>query len=68
MTVSLTIVLLLVLAAEFANGLTNAPNAIATVFSNRILSPYAAVIMATFMDTPDKQYVTHENSIPLRVI
>lgn len=46
MSVSLIIVLLLVLAAEFTNGLTDAPNAIATVVSTRVLSPRRAVIMA----------------------
>lgn len=40
-------VLLLVLAAEFVNGWTDAPNAIATVVSTRVLSPYQALIMAT---------------------
>jgi len=41
MNLSLTVVLLVVLAAEFANGLTDAPNAIATVISTRVLSPFA---------------------------
>ena len=40
-------VLLLVLAAEFVNGWTDAPNAIATVVSTRVLSPAQALIMAT---------------------
>lgn len=40
-------VLLLVLAAEFVNGWTDAPNAIATVVSTRVLSPHQAVLMAT---------------------
>src|SRR3990172_4716934 len=43
----LIIVLLLVLGAEFVNGWTDAPNAIATVVSTRVLSPRLAVIMAT---------------------
>jgi inorganic phosphate transporter, PiT family len=50
MTVSLIIVLLLVLAAEFANGMTDAPNAIATVVSTRVLSPRKAVIIASLME------------------
>jgi len=33
------VVLLLILAAEFVNGATDAPNAIATVVSTRVLSP-----------------------------
>ena len=45
-SVSLTIVLLLVLAAEFVNGWTDAPNAIATVVSTRVLSPHRAIAMA----------------------
>src|SRR3990172_9097375 len=40
-------VLLLVLAAEFVNGWTDAPNAIATVVSTRVLTPSVAVVMAT---------------------
>jgi PiT family inorganic phosphate transporter len=39
-------VLALVLAAEFLNGVTDAPNAIATVVSTRVLPPLAAVVMA----------------------
>jgi inorganic phosphate transporter, PiT family len=39
-------VLALVLAAEFVNGVTDAPNAIATVVSTRVLPPLAAVVMA----------------------
>ena len=43
-------VLLLVLAAEFANGWTDAPNAIATVVSTRVLSPSQAVVMASILN------------------
>ena len=39
--------LLLTLAAEFVNGWTDAPNAIATVVSTRVLHPSLAVMMAT---------------------
>ena len=35
------------LAAEFVNGWTDAPNAIATVVSTRVLTPSVAVVMAT---------------------
>jgi PiT family inorganic phosphate transporter len=42
--------LLLVLAAEFVNGWTDAPNAIVTVVSTRVLSPFQAVIMATVLN------------------
>jgi PiT family inorganic phosphate transporter len=42
--------LLLVLAAEFVNGWTDAPNAIATVVSTRVLSPSQAVIMAAVLN------------------
>lgn len=44
-------VLLLILAAEFVNGWTDAPNAIATVVSTRVLSPYQAVVLATLLNT-----------------
>lgn len=42
----LLVVLLLVLGAEFVNGWTDAPNAIATVVGTRSLSPRAALGMA----------------------
>ena len=47
---SVWLVLALVLAAEFVNGWTDAPNAIATVVSTRVLSPYRAVLMATALN------------------
>ncbi|HWO43295.1 MAG TPA: inorganic phosphate transporter [Candidatus Eisenbacteria bacterium] len=40
-------VIVLILTAEFVNGWTDAPNAIATVVSTRVLSPYQALAMAT---------------------
>ena len=43
-------VLALILAAEFVNGWTDSPNAIATVVSTRVLSPYQALIMATVLN------------------
>ena len=46
----LIIVIGLILAAEFVNGWTDSPNAIATVVSTRVLSPYQAVIMATILN------------------
>lgn len=46
----LIVVLLLVLAAEFVNGWTDAPNAIATVVSTRVLSPSVAVVMAAVLN------------------
>jgi len=47
----LIFVLLLVLAAEFVNGWTDAPNAIATVVSTRTLSLRMAIILATILNT-----------------
>jgi PiT family inorganic phosphate transporter len=41
------VVLALILAAEFVNGWTDAPNAIATVVSTRVLSPTRALLMAS---------------------
>ncbi len=46
----LTPILLLILGAEFVNGWTDAPNAIATVVSTRVLSPSKAVIMAAVLN------------------
>jgi inorganic phosphate transporter, PiT family len=42
--------LILVLGAEFVNGWTDAPNAIATVISTRVLTPGKAVIMAAILN------------------
>lgn len=46
----LIVTLLLVLAAEFVNGWTDAPNSIATAVSTRVLSPAQAVIMAAILN------------------
>ncbi|NLM73853.1 MAG: inorganic phosphate transporter [Clostridiaceae bacterium] len=48
--VALYFVLLLVCASVFVNGWTDAPNAIATVVSTRVLSPKAAIILATIFN------------------
>jgi PiT family inorganic phosphate transporter len=50
MTIGLALVLLLVLGAEFTNGLTDAANAIATVVGTRVLSPAKAVAMAAVLN------------------
>jgi PiT family inorganic phosphate transporter len=50
LTVSLIIVLILVLVAEFVNGWNDAPNAIATVVSTRVLRPVYALIMAAVLN------------------
>lgn len=50
LTPGLAIVLLLILGAEFVNGWTDAPNAIATVVSTRSLSPLQAVVMAAVLN------------------
>ena len=46
----LILVLLLILGAEFVNGWTDAPNAIATVVSTRALPPFLAVVMAAIFN------------------
>lgn len=43
-------VFLLILSAEFVNGWTDAPNAIATVVSTRVLTPLQAVVMAALFN------------------
>lgn len=45
-SLGLIVVLLFILLAEFVNGWTDAPNAIATAVSTRVLPPIFAVIMA----------------------
>lgn len=51
LTLAALVVLALVLAAEFVNGWTDAPNAIATVVSTRVLSPLQAVLLAAVLNT-----------------
>ena len=46
MSIGLIIVIVLVCASIFVNGWTDAPNAIATVVSTRVLSPKAAIGLA----------------------
>lgn len=50
MSLPLALVLLAVLAAEFVNGWNDAPNAIATVISTRVLSPLKALAMASVLN------------------
>lgn len=50
MSFLLIFTLILVLGAEFVNGWTDAPNAIATVVSTRVLSPGKAVVMAAVLN------------------
>ena len=51
LTLGVAIALLAVLAAEFVNGWTDAPNAIATVVSTGVMTPRNAIIMAVVMNT-----------------
>ncbi len=49
-SIGLLVVLVLILGAEFVNGWTDAPNAIATVVSTRSLSPIQAILMAAVLN------------------
>ena len=49
-TLLLGITITLILAAEFINGWTDAPNAIATVISTRALTPRVAILMASVLN------------------
>lgn len=51
LTFGLVLALFTVLAAEFINGWTDAPNAIATVVSTGVMSPKSAILMAVIMNT-----------------
>ncbi len=51
LTLGLAIALFAVLVAEFVNGWTDAPNAIATVVSTGVMTPRQAIIMAVVMNT-----------------
>jgi PiT family inorganic phosphate transporter len=50
LSAAILIVLFLILWAEFVNGWTDAPNAIATVVSTRVLAPRTAVVLAVMMN------------------
>lgn len=50
MSVTLILVLFVVLLAEFVNGWNDAPNAVATVVSTRVLSPIRALLMAAVLN------------------
>jgi len=50
LSLPLFFILFLILAAEFVNGWNDAPNAIATVVSTRVLSPFQALIMASCLN------------------
>lgn len=50
MTFALVIVIILVCASIFVNGWTDAPNAIATVISTRVLNPKAAVVLGAILN------------------
>jgi len=51
LTTGVAIALLAVLVAEFVNGWTDAPNAIATVVSTGVMMPRTAILMAVVMNT-----------------
>ena len=51
LTLGLAVALFTVLAAEFVNGWTDAPNAIATVVSTGVMSPRTAIVMAVVLNT-----------------
>lgn len=50
LSLSLYVLLFLILAAEFTNGWTDAPNSIATVVSTRVFSPLTAIILAAIFN------------------
>ena len=51
LSIGLLIALFAVLSAEFVNGWTDAPNAIATVVSTGVMTPRQAVLMAVVFNT-----------------
>lgn len=51
LTIGLAIALFAVLMAEFVNGWTDAPNAIATVVSTGVMTARQAIVMAVLMNT-----------------
>ncbi|HYG98419.1 MAG TPA: inorganic phosphate transporter [Terriglobales bacterium] len=53
---ALAVTLVVVLAAEFVNGWTDAPNAIATVVATRVLRPHHALVMASLLNAAGAFY------------
>lgn len=51
LAIGLLLALTAVLVAEFINGWTDAPNAIATVISTGVMSPRSAIVMAVTLNT-----------------
>jgi inorganic phosphate transporter, PiT family len=51
LTLGLVVALTAVLIAEFINGWTDAPNAIATIVSTGVMAPRNAIIMAVILNT-----------------
>ena len=51
LSAGLAVALLTVLMAEFVNGWTDAPNAIATAISTGVMAPRTAIMMAVIMNT-----------------
>jgi inorganic phosphate transporter, PiT family len=51
LTIGLAFALFTVLAAEFVNGWTDAPNAIATIVSTGVMTTRQAIVMAVVMNT-----------------
>ncbi len=49
-SLGVVIVLILILWAEFVNGWTDAPNAIATVVTTKVISPKKAILVATLLN------------------
>ena len=62
MSVTLVIVVALLLGVIFVNGWTDAPNAIATVVSTRVLSPSTAVKLAIVFNFLGVLFMTMVNS------
>lgn len=62
MSVTIVIVVVLLLGVIFVNGWTDAPNAIATVVSTRVLSPSAAVKLAIVFNFLGVLFMTLVNS------
>ena len=66
-SIGVLVVLGLVLAAEFVNGWTDAPNAIATVVSTRVLSPSRALMLATLLNALALQDALERTGVQTRV-
>ncbi|NLG38168.1 MAG: inorganic phosphate transporter, partial [Clostridiales bacterium] len=62
MNIAFIVIIILVLAVVFVNGWTDAPNAIATAVSTRVLRPRSAIVIAVIFNLLGAMFMTAINA------